>query len=183
MESVWVQNEAQRQVTCMSEQVNTLTQRERKRLHAVRQVAAGELTVKEAAQKLDVSERQMFRIVAAYRERRLAGLAHGNRGRRPRTRLPDEVRARVAQLAATVYAGYSQNRLQQALARDEGIRISRSTVRNILHEAGLTGPQGPPGRSRRETRQRLSQASYAQSPGRQAPHNRLSGDVRGSPST
>jgi transposase len=167
----------------MSEQVNTLTQRERERLQAVRQVAAGELTVKEAAQKLDVSERQMFRIVAAYRERRLAGLAHGNRGRSPRTRLPDEVRARVAQLAATVYAGYSQNRLQQALARDEGIRISRSTVRNILHEAGLTGTQGQPGMPRHETRQRLSQASYAQSRRLQAPYCHFPGAVRGLPST
>jgi transposase len=124
----------------MSDQPVKLSARDRRRLDVLRQVTSGQLTVRQAAQVLDLSERQMFRLVAAYRERRLAGLAHGNRGRRPRTRLPDELRARVVELARTRYAGYSQHRLQKALAESEGIRISRSTVRNILLEAALTGP-------------------------------------------
>jgi transposase len=119
----------------MGDQIIKLTRRDRKRLDLLRQVAAGQLTVRQAAEALDVSERQMFRIVAAYRERRLAALAHGNRGRRPATRLPDEVRARVVELARTRYAGVSQQRLQRLLAAHEGICISRSTVRNILLEA------------------------------------------------
>jgi transposase len=122
----------------MVEQPVKLSARDRRRLDVLRQVASGQFTVRQAAQVLDLSERQMFRLVAAYRERRLAGLAHGNRGRRPRTRLPDELRARVVELARTRYAGYSQHRLQKALAESEGIRISRSTVRNILLEAELT---------------------------------------------
>jgi transposase len=125
----------------MGEQWINLSERDRRRLAVVRRVAAGELSVKQAAEELDVSERQMFRIVAAYRERRLAGLAHGNRGRRPRTRVPDEVRARVAELARTKYAGESQQSLQRLLAENEGIKVSRSTVRNILLEARLT-PEG-----------------------------------------
>ena len=122
----------------MVEQPVKLSARDRRRLDILRQVTSGQLTVRQAAQALDLSERQMFRLVAAYRERRLAGLAHGNRGRRPRTRLPDDLRARVVELAQTRYAGYSQHRLQKALAESEGIRISRSTVRNILLEAELT---------------------------------------------
>ncbi|HET9494970.1 MAG TPA: helix-turn-helix domain-containing protein [Chloroflexia bacterium] len=126
----------------MSERLVKLNDKDRERLEIVRRVATGALTVKQAAESLGVSERQMYRIVAAYRERRLAGLAHGNRGRRPASRLPDEVRARVAELARTKYAGESQHRFQQLLAENEGIRVSRSTVRNILIEAELTRRKG-----------------------------------------
>ena len=136
----------------MGEQWIRLSARDRKRLDVLRQVSSGQLTVRQAAEVLELSERQMFRIVAAYRERRLASLAHGNRGRRPRARLPDELRARVVELARTRYAGYSQQRLQRVLAEHEGIRISRSTVRNILVEAD---------KSRRESRPETSQGKHA----------------------
>lgn len=163
----------------MGEQWINLSERDRRRLAVVRRVAAGELSVKAAAEELDVSERQMFRIVAAYRERRLAGLAHGNRGRRPITRLPDEVRARVVELARTRYAGLSQQKLQQRLAQDEGIRISRSTVRNILLEARLTPEGGPPAPGPRQRSAHSSQQSSERKRGTQAsnghPHPRGGG--------
>jgi transposase len=152
----------------MGEQWIKLNEQDRRRLAVVRRVAAGELSVKQAAEELDVSERQMFRIVAAYRERRLAGLAHGNRGRRPSTRLPDEVRARVVELARTRYAGMSQQKLQQRLAEDEGIRISRSTVRNILLEARLTPEGGPSAPGPRQRSAHSSQHSSERKRGTQA---------------
>jgi transposase len=152
----------------MGEQWIRLSTGERKRLDVLRQVSAGQLTVRQAAEVLELSERQMFRIVAAYRERRLASLAHGNRGRRPRARLPDELRARVVELARTKYAGYGQHKLQKALGEHEGIRVSRSTVRNILIEATMARQEvkheAAPGRHASGA----SQRAHEQAPGRQA---------------
>ena len=156
----------------MGEQWIKLSTGERKRLEVLRQVSAGRLTVRQAAEVLELSERQMFRIVAAYRERRLASLAHGNRGRRPRARLPDELRAKVVELARTKYAGYSQHKLQKALAEHEGIRISRSTVRNILLEAETTRHASRQETSHGKHTGDVSQRTHEQKKERQAPANR-----------
>jgi DeoR/GlpR family transcriptional regulator of sugar metabolism len=54
-----------------------LTMREKTRIEAVQAVMDGRLTVAEAATALKLSERQVYRSLAAARERGLAGLVHG----------------------------------------------------------------------------------------------------------
>jgi transposase len=41
----------------------------------------------------------------------------------------------------TTYAGCNQYHLTDLLAEREGIRISRSTVRRILEDAGISSPR------------------------------------------
>jgi DNA-binding transcriptional ArsR family regulator len=60
-----------------------LTMREKTRIEAMQAVMDGRLTVSDAAQVLKLSERQVYRSLAAAREHGLAGLIHGNRGRTP----------------------------------------------------------------------------------------------------
>jgi transposase len=65
----------------------TLTLKEQKRLKVLNEVEAGRMTMGEAAELLGVSERQVYRLKKAYREKEAAGLAHGNRGKpSPRAR-------------------------------------------------------------------------------------------------
>ena len=59
----------------------TLNQREQTRLEILNHVLQGLLRVHEAAVLLGVSERQAWRLLAAYRKEGAAALAHGNRGR------------------------------------------------------------------------------------------------------
>jgi transposase len=60
-----------------------LTMREKTHIEAVQAVMDGRLTVAEAATVLNLSERQVYRSLAAAREQGLTGLVHGNRGRTP----------------------------------------------------------------------------------------------------
>jgi transposase len=121
----------------MDEEEIRLSGRERQRLSVLRKVAAGELSVREGADELELSERQVWRLLAAYRKSKAAGLAHGNRGRTPAHALGKEVRNKVIQLARFKCVNCSHQEIQDLLARHEGIRISRSTVRNILAAAGI----------------------------------------------
>ena len=57
--------------------------REKTRVEAVRAVMDGRLTVVEAATALNLSERQLYRSLAAAKEQGLVRLVHGNRGRTP----------------------------------------------------------------------------------------------------
>ncbi|MEO8287465.1 MAG: helix-turn-helix domain-containing protein [Chloroflexota bacterium] len=120
----------------------TLNSHDRMRLNVVKRLMNGQMTVKEAAAALDLSTRQVWRIIAAYKENAVAAILHGNRGRTPTHAISTETRRRVVDLARTKYAGHSHQQLQEALARQEGITISRSTVRNILLEAGIRNRRG-----------------------------------------
>jgi len=102
---------------------------------------------------LGLSVRQVRRLLARYRKEGAAALAHGNRGRSPYNKLDDGVRARVADLAGSKYSGFNTQHLSEIMAEREGVRLSRSTVRRILLQSGMSSPRkrrAPRHRSRRE---------------------------------
>ena len=120
-------------------------------------VLSGEMVRRDAMRLLEVSERQMRRVLAAYRADGPGGLVHGNRGRSPMQTLSAELRARIVRLAEGRYAGVNDTHLSELLARDEGITVSRSTVRRLRVGAGLARPRtrrASTHRSRRERRER-----------------------------
>jgi transposase len=131
----------------------TLTKKEQSRLMVLNGVEVGRMIAREAAEVLGLSLRHVRRILAAYRKEGAAGLAHGNRGRKPHNALNDELKKRVLHLAQSTYAGCNTQHFTELLAEREGITVSRSAVRLILLGAGLSSPRKrrpPKHRSRRE---------------------------------
>lgn len=66
----------------------TLTTKEQPRLQILNVVLEGRWSMRETAEVLGVSERQGWRLLAAYRKEGAAALAHGNRGRVPSNATP-----------------------------------------------------------------------------------------------
>jgi transposase len=130
-----------------------LSKREQKRLMVLNQVEKGRVGGREAAGILGLSLRQVRRLLAGYREKGAAGLAHGNRGKRPHNRLDSQTKERIIGLAGTIYAGFNTQHLTEKLTECEGIKVSRSTVRRMLIGGGIKRPRQrrpPKHRSRRE---------------------------------
>ena len=119
----------------------TLNRREQTRLHVLNTILEHQLPVCQAAEILGVSERHVWRLLAAYRKEGAAALAHGNRGRRPRNAVSDAEAAAVVQLASATYAGANQTHLAELLRDREGIDLSRRTVHRILTRAGIPSPR------------------------------------------
>ncbi|HEY6406936.1 MAG TPA: helix-turn-helix domain-containing protein, partial [Ktedonobacteraceae bacterium] len=115
----------------------TLNTQEQKRVMVLNRILAGQLSAAEAAALLNLSPRQVQRILAAYRKEGAAAVVHGNRGRQPKHRIGDEVRQQVIALAREPYEGCNQQHLRDLLAEREGIVLSRASVHRILHEAQL----------------------------------------------
>ena len=131
----------------------TLHQQEQARLHVLNSVIAEEITIAQAAALMNLSERHARRLLAAYRKDGAEALAHGNRGRRPHNAVPEVVAAAVVHLAATHYPGANHTHLSELLEEQEGILLSRPTLRRILTRAGLPSPRRrrpPAHRVRRE---------------------------------
>ena len=63
-------------------------QQEQARLQVLNSLLAEEITIGQAAELMDLSERHARRLLGAYRELGAEALAHGNRGRGPITPSP-----------------------------------------------------------------------------------------------
>ena len=101
------------------------------RWNVIKQVLDGHLSVREASAELGVSYRQALRLKQAAVEQGLRGLVHGNTGKLPWNGLDAAVRQRIVDLAHGDYARLTDARFAELLLRDEGIAVSRETVRKI----------------------------------------------------
>jgi transposase len=136
----------------MKEEV-TLNIKEQRRLVILNQVEVKQLSRDKAKELLNISSRQLKRIIAAYRKERAVALAHGNRGKRPHNALDDELKRQVLELAREKYTEFNFQHFTDSLKDREGINISYSSVSRILLKAGITSPKkrrSPKHRSRRE---------------------------------
>jgi transposase len=124
------------------------------RLTILTHLAAGELTLEEAAAILDLSTRQVRRLVERLHSEGVVALVHGNRGRRPVNRIDEDRRGRLLELANTTYAGFNATHLAETLVEEEPhLSVSAKTLLRLLAEAGRTPTKirrRPRHRSRRE---------------------------------
>jgi len=131
----------------------TLNKEEQRRIMVLNEVEKGVITGIQASRLIGLSLRHTRRLLARYRDEGVRALSHGNRGRKPINTIGEKVRQQVLKLASTRYCGFNHQHFTEKLAECEGIRISRSSVRNILLESGITSPRKrrpPKHRSRRE---------------------------------
>jgi transposase len=135
----------------------TLNTQEQKRVMVLNRILAGQLSAAEAAPLLQVSMRQVQRILAAYRKEGAAAVVHGNRDRKPKHSIGDQVRKQVIALAQTTYAGCNQQHLRDLLEEREGIKLSPSLVHRILQSAHLLIEP-----KRRQPQHRRRRKRYAQ---------------------
>ncbi len=104
---------------------------------------------------MGLSTRHTRRILAAYREKGAAAIAHGNRGRSPANATPSTLAIEAVRLARTRYAGVNHTHLSELLREREGIDIGRDTLRRILTNAGVNSPRRRQPPKHRVRRQRM----------------------------
>jgi transposase len=119
----------------------TMSMRELDRLKVMQAVLDGELPGVRAAQRLQVSARQIRRMLKRYRAEGPVGLISRARHRPSNHRLAAEVENRVAQLLREHYADFGPTLAAEKLAQRHQIVLSKGTVRRIQIDAGLWIPR------------------------------------------
>ena len=114
-----------------------MSQRQWKRLDAVERIGRGILTLREAAEVLGLSQRQVRRLRRAVEARGARGVVHGNTGRRPQHRVAEAMREQIVELRRKKYAGFNDQHFTEKLCEVEGVRISRPSVQRLLRAAGI----------------------------------------------
>lgn len=129
-----------------------VSQREIRRYELVQKVLDEKLTLGQVTEALGMSYRQALRLKAKVAAEGLAGLVHGNRGRPPANQGEEALRARVLALSRERYFDFNDSHFTEVLAAEEGIVLSRETIRRWRRQEGLPPKQrrrGPKHRKRR----------------------------------
>src|SRR4051794_19070583 len=101
----------------------TMTGSEQRRAKVLGWVREGLTSVADAALELRLSERQVWRLLAAVRDEGPAGVVHGNRGRPSPRRLSSDLEAQVLALLRGPYRDVNDCHAMELLAERHAITI------------------------------------------------------------
>jgi transposase len=135
----------------------TLSQKQIQRFQVMSLVEAGKITLKEAAEKIGKSYRQAKRIRNRVKEEGVKGVLHGNTGKLSNQRTPEEVQEKVLQLSRQRYQAFNDTHFTEKLREQEGLELSRETVRKMRREAGIEPKRKRRSKKHRKRRERKAQ--------------------------
>jgi transposase len=137
----------------------TMSQRELRRLHFVKNAIGKVITQAEAAEAIAISERQVRRIVRKVREEGEAGIVHGSRGRPSNHAISSKLKTKVLDLFRKQYPDFGPTLASEKLLERDKIAVSDETLRLWLLEAKIPYRQRKkrPHREWRERKARLGE--------------------------
>jgi transposase len=121
----------------MSVAVLSVSDGELRRLEVLRDVDRDGLPVRAAAQLLGRSERQVWRLLKAFRRDGAAGLISKKRGRPSNRKTAASVRAAALWIVRQYYADFGPTLAAEKLAAEHGFSFSSETLRKWMIEDGL----------------------------------------------
>lgn len=121
----------------MGRGIITMSMKEAKRLHLVRQAIEKRITQAEAAQLAGLCLRQLQRIIQRVRMEGDPGVCHRARGRNPNNRIPETVKAKTIELCRERYREFGPTLATEKLLEKNRIKVSVETLRTWFLGAGL----------------------------------------------
>ena len=109
---------------------------ELKRLELIKKAITKEITQLEVSEFLGVSQRQVRRIVRRVREMGIKGVVHQNRGKSNGRRINDGIKSKALRVYGNRYKDFGATLASEKLAKHEGIKLSRETLRKWLRVEG-----------------------------------------------
>ena len=102
----------------------------------------GQLTVKQAANRLHFSERYIKKLKQNYRKNGEKIFIHGNCGKQPISTISAETRSKIVALKQSdIYEEANFTHFTEMIQEDEKINVSYSSVTRILKEKGIKSPR------------------------------------------
>lgn len=115
-----------------------MTQRDRDRLVVLKKAQKKLIKQLQAAKELDISPRQVRRLLRRLREQGDAAVVHALRGRQSNRRLGEETRQKIVQfLSQEVYRDFGPTLAAEYLRKKHGVKVGREALRQIMVAAGL----------------------------------------------
>jgi transposase len=114
-----------------------MSTKDRDRLKVLHEVKGGHLTQRGAAQQLGVTDRWVRKLLVRVKQEGDRGVVHRLRGKESNRRLPESLRRKVLKLVKAKYRDFGPTLACEYLAQDDGVEVSKETLRQMLIAAGL----------------------------------------------
>lgn len=114
-----------------------MSERDLQRIEILSKVVAGRMTMVSAAHILDLSERQVRRLLERIRTGGAASIRHKAIGRPSNNRISDGIRDYAVAIVRERYADFGPTLAAEKLAERDGLTVSRETLRQWMTEAGI----------------------------------------------
>jgi transposase len=130
-----------------------MSAKELNRLEVMQRLSRKHMSQKEAGRILDLSVRQIKRLLRVYRETGAVGLVSKHRGRKGNNCLPEEVKKRAlnspalhrtqcgASVLKTKYRGFGPTLAHEKLVEKEKLKLSDESVRQLMIAEDLWKPR------------------------------------------
>jgi hypothetical protein len=115
-----------------------MTQADRDRLVTLKKAKKRLIRQREAAEELDLSVRQVKRLLYALKKRGDKAVIHGLRGKPSKRKIADSMEKDAVRILSTpVYEGFGPTLASEYLAKKHSIEVSKETVRQWMIRAKL----------------------------------------------
>ena len=118
-----------------------MSNQERSRVHVLRDLDEGRIKRRRAAQQLNLSVRQIIRLLKIFRRFGDEGLISKKRGRPSHHQLDPHTKHRALELLQTRYADFGPTFAHEKLTEVHHLALGRETVRGLMIQAGLWHPR------------------------------------------
>ena len=122
----------------VGEDTVTMSAKELRRVHVIRQVREKRITQREAGTLLRLTDRQIRRLLQRVQEEGAQGLVHRGRGKPSNRRIAEPVKAKMLRLYETRYGDFGPTLAAEKLAERHGLSVSDETLRGWLQAKGVT---------------------------------------------
>ena len=107
---------------------------ENNKYHVIKNVVSGRTTKQRASVILNLSIRQINRLVATYKIEGKSAFAHGNRNKTSTRKIANDIESKIVHLYKTKYFDYSTAHFNEELAKVHNIIVSYPTLKRILED-------------------------------------------------
>jgi transposase len=130
-----------------------------RKLRWIEDVIAKRRTQEDVAEELDLSTRQVRRLVQKVKRSGVKGIVHGLKGKPGNHRLPEDIKSLVLSLWDSKYrsAGLNFSHFTEKLNEVEGVQIGRESVRRLLRSRGVADRKEKKRRKHLRYRERKAQ--------------------------
>lgn len=131
----------------------TMSRRETKRLHIIHQALDKRITQEKAAELVNLSSRQLRRMLKRVREEGDDGISHRSRGKASNRRVPKKVKDKALKLYREEYSDFGPTFASEKLLDVHEIQLSDETLRLWLNQENIPYEKRK-GRKHRQWRER-----------------------------
>lgn len=114
-----------------------MTLRELQRAETLHLLEMGKLTRSEAAERMELTVRQVDRLRLKLNKGGPSQLAHANRGRRSNNRLSEALEKEILEIVSKHYSDFGPTFAMEKLFKNHKIKVSKEKLRQLMKKNGL----------------------------------------------